>query len=137
MSDINIICPVCENDITISARNIKLAVRNKLKTGGSYLVSCPDCCRTLRLPNDTPESDVELDEWPGNIEDVTCISFLNDEDIRLPAGMIDNLGKKKYRPGGAGPLLEKHEYMMKYGINPECAIEKMNRPTGHTFHIGK
>lgn len=125
MNDLETICPVCENDIIVSPRDVLMAVRHKQSTGGRALVGCPVCNRSLVLPEGMPEGAVELGAWLGYIEDVTCVPLLNDSDVRLPAGVIDNLGKKTYRPGGGGPALMKRPYMLKYGIDPEKAWAKM------------
>jgi len=135
MKDISIICPVCEEDIIIPAREIKLAVRHKATTCGKALVGCPNCSRALALPDPLPETDAELEAWPGNISDVLCIAMLNDEDVKIPAGKFDNLGKVVYRPGGGGPALMKRPYMAKYGIDPEKALAKMGRGGEEPFAI--
>jgi hypothetical protein len=131
---LDIICPVCEEDIVISTREIKLAVRHKGSTGGKALVSCPHCSRVLVLPADAPEDDAALDAWLPSVADTMCVPMLSDEAIRIPAGMADELGKKVYRPGGGGPALPKRLYMARYGIDPENALRKMGRGKAAPFN---
>ncbi|MCK9569466.1 hypothetical protein M0R72_11050 [Candidatus Pacearchaeota archaeon] len=127
MPDLKLICPVCEEDISIAEREIKLAVRHKAATGGKALISCPLCSRVLVLPEPVPEDDAALDAWIPSVADTMCVAMLNDEAIRIPAGMQNDLGKKAYRPGGGGPALSKREYMARYGIDPERALANMGR----------
>ena len=125
MKEIVTICPVCEEDIIISPRELKIASQHRAETGGRVLVSCPKCCRVLAMPDPMPEGEAELEAWATSVEECCCVPLLNDEDAREPAGCIDNLGKKVYRPGGGGPALMKRAYMARYGIDPERALEKM------------
>jgi hypothetical protein len=127
MADLKIICPVCEEDIIISPREIKLAVRHKGSTGGKALVSCPMCSRVLVLLGDAPVEDAALEAWIPNVDDTMCVPMLSDAAIRIPAGEGDELGAKVYRPGGGGPALPKRQYMARYGIDPERALKKMGR----------
>jgi hypothetical protein len=136
MTDLETICPVCEEDITISSREIALAIQHKKSTGGRTLVSCPECSRALVLPEGIPATEDYIEVWIGNIDDVLCVPMRNDEDIRLPNGFVDNVGKKAWRPGGGGPALAKRPYMFKYGIDPERAWAKMKREKLEPFKIG-
>ena len=136
MKEISTICPVCEADITISSRELKIASQHRAETGGRVLVSCPNCCRVLALPDPIPEGEAELEAWATLVEDCCCVPLLNDEDAREPAGCIDNLGKKVYRPGGGGPALMKRPYMARYGIDPEAAWKKMSGGEKKPFMIG-
>jgi hypothetical protein len=135
MKDLLTICPVCEKDIIITGREVMLAVRHKTSAGGQALVGCPVCFRALVLPSDVPEDDIALEEWLGDIDDIQCVPLLNDEDVKLPAGKFNNLGKVVYRPGGGGPALMKRPYMFKYGIDPEKAWAAMDQG-GKPFVIG-
>ena len=45
MAKLTTICPVCENDISIESRDIKLAVMQKGKTAGKTIIGCPACAR--------------------------------------------------------------------------------------------
>lgn len=47
MAKLTTICPVCENDISIESRDIKLAVMQKGKTGGKTIIGCPACARDI------------------------------------------------------------------------------------------
>ena len=126
MKEIVTICPVCEEDIIISPRELKIASQHRSETGGRVLVSCPNCCRVLVLPDPIPEGEAELEAWITSVDECCCVPLLNDEDVKMPNGCIDNLGKKVYRPGGGGPALMKRAYMARYGIDPEKALEKMH-----------
>jgi hypothetical protein len=137
MKDVPTICPVCEADVVITAREIKLASQHRKETVDKVMVSCPECCRTLVLPDPIPEGDAELEAWITSVEDCCCVPMLNDENVRMPAGMENNLGKKIYRPGGGGPQLMKRAYMARYGIDPERALLKMRGgSTQKPFKIG-
>ena len=50
MAKLTTICPVCENDISIESRDIKLAVMQKGKTAGKTIIGCPACARVLDCP---------------------------------------------------------------------------------------
>lgn len=134
MAELKIICPVCEEDIAISAREIKLAVRHKASTGGKVLVSCPQCSRVLVLPGDAPQDDAALDVWIPDVSDTMCVPMLSDTAIRIPSGQANELGAKVYRPGGGGPALAKRPYMARYGIDPERALAKMGRSESKPFN---
>lgn len=136
MKEITTICPICEEDIIISPRELKIASQHRKETGGKVLVSCPECCRVLALPDPIPEGEAELEAWSTSVEDCCCVPLLNDEDVRLPNGPIDNQGKKIWRPGSGGPALMKRAYMYRYGINPETMWAKMGGGERKPFKIG-
>jgi len=135
MSNFETTCTVCENDISITEREIKLAIQHKGDTGGKILVSCPECCRVLVMPADTPEGS-DLVQWITDVQDVVCVPILNDDYIRIPAGRETLLGKTSYKPGGGDRSLGKRAYMFRYGINPECALAKNPSMGGKPFKIG-
>ena len=132
LKDIMTVCPVCESDITLAARDIKLAYRHK--TSGKTLIGCPNCARVLELPM-PDELDAGLEEYISTVEDCCCVPLLDEDVVRIPAGYAAQLGKKMYRPGGGGPSLAKRDYMAKYGIDPEIALAKRGSG-GEAFHIG-
>jgi hypothetical protein len=99
MTEIVTTCPVCEEDITITDRDIKLSIQHKGDTGGKILVSCQNCCRVLVMPEDMPQG-ADLDQWITDVGDVVCVPILNDDYIRIPAGKTVLLGKTTYMPGG-------------------------------------
>ena len=136
MDELNTICPVCEQDISISARELLIAARMKENTGGRALTGCPLCARALVLPEAIPTTEAMLEQWLGNIEDVLCVPLLNDIDVRLPNGYLENLGARTWRPGGGGPALAKRPYMLKYGVDPEIAWAKMKKEKLEPFKIG-
>lgn len=123
---IETICPVCEKDMEIKARDLKLAIRHKAETGGKVLVSCPHCCRALKMPNDVPTEEANVDAWIGSVEDdwESCVPMLDDTQARTPLGSYSDLGVTVYRPGSGGKAVGKRTYMYKYGINPECYLAK-------------
>jgi hypothetical protein len=135
MGDLEVLCPVCENDISISAREMKLALSHKKETGGKPIVSCPECCRCLLLP-EMPENGADLEQWITDVSDAVCIPMLDDEYIREPTGYSSHLGVRVYTSGAGETGLPKRTYMFKYGINPECAIAKNPNMGGKPFKIG-
>ena len=129
MAQIETTCPVCEKDITITERDIKLAVQHKADTGGNVLVTCPECCRALVVPveGDPVEwviSIAERDDWNG------CVAMLDDTEIQKPSGSRGDLGVLEYIPGNGAKALRKRPYMFVYGVNPECH-------TAHNPSMGK
>ncbi len=128
MANTNIltICPVCEHDMEITARDLKLAIRHKSETGNKILVHCPTCCRALRMPDDMPTKETEIDAWVGSVEDdwESCVPMLDDTQARTPSGSYSDLGVTVYKPGSGGKAVGKRIYMYKYGINPECYLAK-------------
>ena len=135
MTNFETTCPVCENDISITEKEIKLAIRAKPDTGGKILVSCPECCRVLVMPEGMPEG-ADLAQWITDVQDVVCVPILDDDYIRLPSGGgIEILGKKTYKPGGGDQALGKRAYMYRYGINPECAVAKNPSVGGKPFKV--
>jgi hypothetical protein len=138
MSEILTICPVCEKDIKITERDILLAVQHKVDTGGNILVSCPECCRALVVP-DVDEANVtewvisiaERDDWNG------CVPMLDDTQIRIPSGSRGDMGVLEYVPGSGGPAMRKRPYMWKYGVNPECHMKKNPDMGEEPFVIGE
>lgn len=136
MSKIELICPVCENDISISTREIKLAISHKKETGGNVLVSCPECCRVLVMPLGVPEDTEAVEQWITDVDNVTCVPLLNGDYVRIPSGSITLLGRTTYKPGGGDTALPKRQYMFRYGINPECAVSKNPSLGGKPFVTG-
>ena len=128
MSNIESICPVCDADITISERDIKIAVKRRGDTEGQILLTCPACCRVL-VPNEgAPEGDAELIQWiVQQAEDggwLPCVPMLDPMLEKMPAGYVEHLGVKEYRPGAGDDPLPRRAYMLKYGIDPECSLRK-------------
>ena len=134
LKNIMTVCPVCEENITLAARDIKLAYRHK--TSGKTLIGCPNCAMVLELPlPDELEDDAELEAYISSVEDCCCVPLLDEDVVRIPAGYTAQLGKRMYRPGGGGPSLAKRDYMAKYGIDPEIALAKRGN-SGEAFKIG-
>ena len=124
MAKLTTICPVCENDISIESRDIKLAVMQKGKTAGKTIIGCPACARVLVI-EDAPEKDVS--QWVEKVsadEDwLGCIPLLNPEQAKIPSGTTGDLAFIQYKPGGGGEPLPRREYMVRYGIDPKIHVE--------------
>lgn len=134
-NDIETDCPVCEEEITIKARDIKLAVQHRKETGDNILVSCPACCRALRLEGDVP-GNMTVDQWIAKMAEdpedwCGCVPMLDATQEQIPAGKFADLGVTFYRPGSGGPALKKRPYMYNYGIDPSCHLSK-NPSMGET-----
>ncbi len=140
MTEINTDCPVCEKEISISARDIKLAISHRKETNGKILVSCPECCRALVLESEQIGEDQTIDEWIGTIAEnpdwCGCVPMLDSTQERIPNGSYADLGVTFYRPGGGGKPMKKRQYMATYGINPECHMKKNPGVGGKPFQIG-
>lgn len=140
ITKISTICPVCEKDIEIKTREIKLSMRHKKETGGKVLVSCPECCRALKLDDTVPTEESLIDSWVGEVskdEDwCGCLPMLDPTQEKTPAGSYSDLGVTVYRPGGGGKALGKYPYMAKYGINPQCYMAKNPSMGKKPFKIG-
>jgi hypothetical protein len=130
MQNLEVTCPVCENDIVITEKEMKLAVQHIAETGGVPLVSCTECCRVLSLPEMPTNGDL-LENWVPDVSGETCVPFLDDEFVREPNGVTIHLGAKVYTSGSGVTGLTKRAYMHRYGMNPECAIAK-NKNMGRT-----
>lgn len=124
MAKLTTICPVCENDISIASRDIKLAVMQKGKTAGKTIIGCPACARVLVIA-DAPEKDIS--QWVEKVsadEDwLGCIPLLNPEQAKIPSGTTGDLAFIQYKPGGGGEPLPRREYMVRYGIDPKIHVE--------------
>ena len=136
MAKLTTICPVCENDISIASRDIKLAVMQKDKTAGKTIIGCPACARVLVI-SDAPEKDIS--QWVEKVsadEDwLGCIPLLNPEQAKIPAGTTGDLAFIQYKPGGGGEPLPRREYMVRYGIDPKIHIDLNPGLWGSTFVI--
>jgi hypothetical protein len=129
MADLKSTCPVCDEDIIISERAIKLSVMHMGETAGNALVGCPNCCRVLILPG---VDGANLDQWISDYDKkqesgdwLECLPFLDDMNAKEPNGFIEELGVKKYTPGDSTQAIPRRAYMVAYGIDPECALAKM------------
>jgi hypothetical protein len=140
MTDIETICPICEKDITIKARDIKLAVQHIKETNNKLLVGCPECCRVLLIPEKLPEGGY-LDEWIATIAEnddwCGCVPLLDPTQAKIPNGSYSDLGVTMYRPGSGGAPMRKRAYMLLYGIDPECHLAKNPSMGGKPKDLGK
>lgn len=136
MAALKTICPVCESDISIAGKDIKLAVMQKAKTAGKPLVGCPACARVLVI-SDAPDTDVsqwiekvsESDDWLG------CVPLMDPEQAKIPTGYIGDLAFRRYKPGQGGEPLPRREYMVRYGIDPKIHCELNPGLGGDAFVI--
>ena len=135
MTDISTSCPKCDEDIVIPSKEILKSIQRKAETGNIPLVSCPNCCRVLILP-DAPKEEAAFAAWEPNVDNQTCVPLLDDTAIRTPNGVTSDLGVKKYTAGGGETGLSKREYMRKYGINPECHYLKNPSMGDKPFKVG-
>ena len=139
-NDIETDCPVCEKEISIRARDIKLAVQHRKDTGGKILVSCPDCCRALALEGDVPEN-MTVDEWVSQMVEnpddwCGCVPMLDATQEEIPNGSYADLGVTFYRPGSGGKALKKRPYMFAYGIDPACHMAHNPSMGGKPVNLG-
>lgn len=120
MPNLKTICPVCESDIEIYGPELNLASVQRAKTGGNVLVGCPACARVLVVP-DVPEKG--LNQWIATITEnadwLGCVPLMDAEQAKIPSGMTGDLALRRYKAGEGGPLLDRREYMTKYGIDPK------------------
>lgn len=136
MAALKTICPVCESDISISSKDVKLAITQKAKTAGKPLVGCPACARVLVI-EDAPETDVsqwvemvsESDDWLG------CVPLMDPEQAKIPTGYIGDLAFRRYKPGQGGEPLPRREYMVRYGIDPKIHVALNPGLGGESFNI--
>lgn len=136
MAKLVTICPVCENDISIASRDIKLAVMQKDKTAGKTIIGCPACARVLVI-SDAPEKDIS--QWVEKVsadEDwLGCIPLMDPEQAKIPTGTVGDLAFLRYKPGGGGEPLPRREYMVRYGIDPKIHCELNPGLGGDAFVI--
>jgi hypothetical protein len=123
---ITIDCPVCENETTITAKEIRMAVQHRGKTGGKILVFCDQCCRALVLPEGVPTDGAALEQWIVSEEEdpqdcCGCVPMIDgDLEMFKPNGGYADLGLWFYKPGNGGKPLPEREYRYAYGISPKC-----------------
>ena len=141
--DITIDCPVCEDTVNITARNIRLAIQHKKQTDGKILISCPSCCRALELPgNEIPQNGAELTQWLGKVADnpddwCGCVPVLDENIVSTPNGGYADLNIWYYRPGNGGKPMTKRKYMLTYGIDPKCYQAKNPDMGAEPFDTGR
>jgi hypothetical protein len=131
--ELNSICPVCDKDIKIDAGSIKRAVMHRNATEGKALVGCPECCHVLTLPDIPATGDVNLDEYISKYDTreeddwLACLPLLDAMDAKMPNGFVEHLGVKWWTPGDETQAIPPLQYMLKYGISPECAWIAMRK----------
>ncbi len=127
MEPIRTICPNpgCDKDITLDPGRILKAVLRKKQTNGKALIECPLCCHVMVLPDEIPTNMVMFEQYINDLEKNNgylgdCVPMIDPTMIRMPTGSRVIHGSTLYS-SGTGELLDKYAYMVKYGINPECA----------------
>ena len=132
MTDLKTICINCDEDIIITERNIRLAVMHMGRTAGKAIVTCPNCCIGLVLP-DVPTDGAALEQWitkydTENKNDwLACLPLLDPMIAKMPNGFVAHLGVKWWTPGDETIGLTALDYMLRYGLNPACAWAKMQK----------
>ena len=129
MADLKTTCPVCDEDITITERAIKIAVSHMSQTAGKPLAGCPNCCRVLVLPG---VDGANVDQWISTYDQkqdsgdwLECLPLQDDMHAKMPNGFVEHMGVKNWTPGDATQAIPKQAYMVAYGVDPECAWAKM------------
>ena len=141
MKGINTICgnPGCDKDITFAGAKISRAVMRRKYTNGIAIIGCPACAHVNLLPEDIPTKPDMLEEYIVQFEEsgnyLECIPLLDNANAFLPSGYEIQAGTTKYRSGNGGPFLDKYQYMVKYGIDPEIAYD-MGKVKKEAFKIG-
>ena len=126
-------CTVCDTDFKLTEKDLKRAAMHKDELGNLILVSCPNCCRVHKLVDDKGTAY----QWKTDVSDATCVPILDDDYIRLPAGVVTILGKKKFTSGAGDTGLSRYEYMNRFGIDPLCAVEKNPSLGKEPFVLGE
>lgn len=129
MKGINTICgnPGCDKDITLPGAKVKRAIMRRKYTNGTAMIGCPECAHVMLLPDDIPTKPDMLEEYILVFEEsgnyLECIPLLDSAHAFLPSGFEIQAGTTKYRSGNGGPFLDKYQYMVQYGIDPEIAYD--------------
>ena len=131
-NSISTMCPVCLNNITITGPMLDKAVFLENQFVGACIVPCPECCTGLVLP-DAPVDATGIAAYiskydnPDDSDWLKCIPLLDPSEAKMPNGKITEMGITKYTPGDDTTPLTWVEYMTDYGIDPACALAKMER----------
>jgi hypothetical protein len=139
---ITIDCPVCEEETTITEKEIRMAIQHRGSTGGKILVFCDQCCRALVLPEDVPTDGAALEQWitaeEENPDDCCeCVPMLDRNQEITPNGGYADLNLWYYRPGNGKTPLPERRYRYTYGISPKCYQAKNPSMGGTPTRVGK
>ncbi|VVB62773.1 Uncharacterised protein [uncultured archaeon] len=130
IEEIEVMVPCCDQVVKISATQIVRGIMHmKLgETRGAVLVGCPFCSTALVMNPDMPTDFPSFQKWvienADNPDWNACVPFLDERILAEPAGTVVIGGKTMYRAGAGGPLLDRYQYMVQFGIDPEMAESK-------------
>lgn len=140
MTDLKIMAPCCDRDVTITARDILRGILHRKETDDKVLVGCPYCHTALvmdeSMPTDTPLFEKWVIENKDSLNWLPCVPFLDNTILAEPAGSVVIGHKTKYRAGAGTELLTRYEYMVKFGQDPERAVEDNPSLGGNPFVVG-
>jgi hypothetical protein len=128
--EIEVMVPCCDQVVKISATQIIRGIMHmKLgETQGAVLVGCPYCSTALKMDPQMPTDMPEFEKWVKAQEDNpdwnACVPFLDERILAEPTGTVVIGGRTMYRSGAGSPLLNRYQYMMEFGIDPEMAMTK-------------
>lgn len=141
MEDIkDVLVTCCDNVVTITGKQIRRGIGHMKETAGMVLVGCPHCSSALKMAPDMPLSDGVFSKWLVENEDddswLPCIKMLDSRMEDMPAGSVNEGGIIKYRPGNGSRLLDRYQYMMAHGIDPEMAMKNNPAMGGRPVRLG-
>ena len=138
--DINDTAPCCDNDVTITNRDILRGILHQKETLGKVMVGCPDCHTVLvmdpTMPTDTPLFEKWVVQNKERADWNPCVPFLDERIEAEPAGSVEIAHKTMYRAGSGGKLLTRYEYMVLTGQDPERAIKDNTSLGAKPFVVG-
>lgn len=119
-------CPIHDGESAITKTNLVRAVGNASRTFGKVIVTCPKCCGGLVLSDTVPKNLEALEPWLRTATDDDiwggCVPALEIDVFLIPAGFKEERGVKMYRPGTGEKFETRVDYLIKYGIDPECYL---------------
>ena len=130
IQEIDTLVPCCDQEVKISVAQILRGIMHEKlgETAGRVLVGCPNCSTALVMDPAMPTDFPLFQKWVVQQEEDPdwnpCVPLLDERIAAEPNGSVTIGGKTQYRPGDGGPLLNRYQYMMKYGIDPEMAESK-------------
>ena len=138
--DIQILAPCCDNDVTITNRDILRGILHQKETLGKVMVGCPTCHTVLVMAPDMPTDTPLFEKWVVQNKERAdwnpCVPFLDERIEAEPAGSVEIAHKTMYRAGSGGKLLTRYEYMVLTGQDPERAIKDNDSLGGKPFVVG-
>ena len=137
--EIEVLVPCCDQVVKISATQIVRGIMHEKlgETLGRVLVGCPYCSTALVMDPNMPTDMPEFQKWVVAQEDNPdwnpCVPLLDERIAAEPNGSVTINGKTKYRSGAGDELLDRYQYMLKYGIDPEMAESKREHKPPHVI----